>query len=131
MLRRDRAQAEALLAQLEAGTPFEEVAAGQFPEAHRASRPWDLGFLRWAQLPEPWREVIPDLSAGQSSGIIAGPGGRFWIIHLVAERQDPTVDFESARPALENALRARAVDEARARIGRELRERATIEYVDP
>ncbi|MDH5491225.1 MAG: peptidylprolyl isomerase, partial [Myxococcales bacterium] len=129
LLLRDREVIESAHGEIAGGAPFEAVAARQFAALPEGARPWDLGFLRWAQLPEPWKAIVASMSPGETSGVIEGPGGRYWIIHLVAERIDEEIDLESVREPLRNVLRGQALDARRQQVARELREAATIEYV--
>lgn len=126
MLFRDPAKAQAAAAELAAGKDFAEVARAAMA-APEGQRPWDVGELAWNQVPEAWAPVLPSLAVGASSGVIVGPGGRWWIIHLVDRRDDPAQTFDHARPAIELALGADAAAAARAAIMARLRREARIE----
>jgi parvulin-like peptidyl-prolyl isomerase len=125
----DEARAAQDLRDIESGTPFEEVAARRFPNLPRsAGRPWDLGFLKWPQVPEPWREVVLELKPGEVSGLIRGPRERFWVIKLIDTRENPDLTFESHKAAIIESLKAEAVDALRAKTEHDLRQRAEVEY---
>lgn len=130
ILVRDEARIEEAHRAIAAGTPFEEVAARNFPNLPAdAPRPWDLGFLRWTQLPETWRPALRTLEKGQTTDILRGPRNRFWIIKLVDERVDPQATFETWRGHIMEVLRAERVEARRAEEERALRGGARIEYV--
>lgn len=86
---------------LEAGVPFERVAARRFPDLPAGvNAPWDLGYLHWNQLPESWRETVDRLGLGKVSDVIEGEGGRTWIIKVVDRKIDPAVTFDTERARL-------------------------------
>lgn len=129
ILRRDEAAIKQALKDLEDGKPFEQVAAQQFPKLpDTGQKPWDLGYLKWNQIPEPWREVVYDLKSGAISGVIRGPRGRFWILKLIDRRENPTVTFESVKPVLMESLKHSRIQERRARMERDLRHHARVVY---
>ncbi len=121
---------EQALIDLEQGTSFEEVARRQFPKLPKtAGTPWDLGYLRWKQVPKAWRNVIYDLKRGEVSGVIRGPNNRFWIIKLVEKRVNPDITFESIKPIIMEVLKKARIEELRDKTARELRAKASIVYL--
>lgn len=126
MLFRDRAKATAAAAELAAGAPFEAVAQ-QALNAAAGTAPWDVGYLAWNQLPPAWATEVATLAVGATSGVISGPGGRYWIVRLVDRQRDEAQTFERARPAIELRLGDEAARAARAQALTELRQRARIE----
>lgn len=126
ILSRDRATIDAAARDLAGGKPFEEVAAAQYPTRPAGARPWELASLTWNQVPEPWLPALDKMAVGDVSPILEGPRGRLWIIKLEERRVDPSVTVDSARPAIEAALAAKAADAAQAELVRSLRARATI-----
>lgn len=125
----DRAQAEKDLADLRAGMTFEEVSRRRFPNLpESAGEPWDLGYLKWPQIPEAWRETIVKMKPGELSGLISGPRERFWIIKLIDERENASIKFETHRAAIVESLKAEAVEARRAMIEDELQRKAAIVY---
>lgn len=128
ILLHDQAAITELAAQLAAGAPFAEVATRTLPAPPPpGATPWDLGYLAWNQVPEPWEPVLATLAVGATSGIIEGPRGRRWIIQLVDRRVDPAITFATARPAILLLLRTRAGAAAVTALAGQLRAGATIE----
>lgn len=129
ILRRKSREIEKDLKDLSSGASFEEVAKKRFPTLPTTGRsPWDLGYLRWQQVPKAWREVVYTLSPGTTSAIISGPNRRFWIIKLIDKRENPELTFEYARPAIIEIIRSEKVAALRKRTQRELKERAQIVF---
>ena len=129
ILMRDRAAIEGVEAALKSGRSFEDVAAEHFAVPPTSTKkPWDLGYLRWAQLPDPWRPTIDTVPVGGTSGIIES-GGRYWILHVVDRRTDPSIDFDRALPDVKHALEVERESQAVSSIDNELRQRAKIELV--
>ncbi len=126
ILFRDRAKATAAAAELAGGATFEAVAQRAL-NAPPGTTPWDLGYLAWNQLPPAWSTTLPGLAVGATSGIIAGPGGRSWIIRVIDRQRDDEQTFERARPAIELRLGDEAAQVARAQALTELRKAARIE----
>ncbi|MDF1564835.1 MAG: hypothetical protein P1V51_17465 [Deltaproteobacteria bacterium] len=129
ILRRSEAELDALWGRIEAGEDFESLAAEGTPEALPAGgrRPWDLGFLRWTQLPEPWRPVLEGLEPGQV-GRASGGEGRHWLFRLVAREPEPESSLETLRPALRADLERQAMARAKEEAEAALRARAEVVY---
>src|SRR6185295_16113910 len=81
ILVRDEASAAQARKALDEGKPFEEVARS-FSPVGATGATWDLGYVKWLTTPEPWRPVLESLKPGETSGVIRGPRGRFWILRL-------------------------------------------------
>ncbi len=129
ILRRNEDSIRQALYDIEQGTPFEKVAGKQFrgfPKTDRA--PWDLGYLRWKQVPAPWRDVVYDLKKSEVSRVIRGPKNRFWIIKLIDKRQNPDITFESINPTIIQVLKSAKIEELREKTHRDLRAKASIVY---
>jgi len=73
--------------------------------------PWDLGYLRWSQIPPFWQESIDRLKPGQVSDIIKGPNERFWVIKLIDRSEDPDITFATEKENIVETLRRRKADE--------------------
>jgi len=117
------------LKDIESGTSFEDVARRRFPGLPKAVKaPWDLGYLKWKQVPKPWRNVVYDLKKGEVSGVIRGPKSRFWIIKLIDKRENPHITFESIKPTIMEVLKNAKTEELREKTDRDLRARASIVY---
>lgn len=107
ILTRTRAAAEKASAALEAGRPFEEVARDLLPGLPAGTgAPWDLGFLRFGQLPAPWLPAVTNAAPGTNTAIVEGPGERFWILRIVARRPAVGVTYESVRQGIADRLAA-------------------------
>ena len=111
------------------GTPFEAGPRARFPKLPKTvGAPWDLGYLRWQQVPKAWRNVVDDLKKGEVSGVIRGPNNRFWIIKLIDKRENPDITFESIKPTIMEVLKNAKIEELREKTDRDLRAKASIVY---
>jgi hypothetical protein len=126
-----RADAEAAQAALAQGKSFDELAAPLYPGVAPEQRPWENPALRYENVPKPWWPELERLEPGSVSGIISAPGEQYWILKLIEKKQNPAITFEVARPGLQTLLRARAFEERRVTMEKELREKASIEIVAP
>ena len=132
ILLRKRQAIDAARAALQAGASFDEVAAAQMPTPQVAkSRPWDLGWLQWGQVPEAWTPVVDKLQPGQTSDVIEGPGSRFWLVRLVEERRNEQATFEEYKPFIHTVLQRQEIGTRQADLEQQLRSQAQIRYVDP
>ncbi len=131
ILRRSEESIAQAQEELAAAPSFEAYAQSQFPQLAPTEHPWDLGYLRFEQLPEQWRDVVYKMKKGEVSPIIRGPKDRFWILRLVDVREDPTVTFETAKPTLVEALKGKKLTALHARTASELRSTAKVVYVQP
>ena len=129
ILGRKEERVEQALNEIQQGASFEEVARSRFPNLPKtAGEPWDLGYLRWTQVPKPWRSVVHDLKNGEVSGVIRGPNHRFWIIKLIDTREDPHMTFESVKPILIGHLKNSKIEGLHEATYRDLRASANIVY---
>jgi len=114
---------------LESGKSFERVASRRFPNLPKGMKaPWDLGYLYWNQIPEPWQGIVDRLEPGQVSDIIKGPGERFWVIKLVDKAVDPKITFATEREKIVEMLRKQKTEELHdATLGR-MREKSKIVF---
>lgn len=132
MLIRDETAANAALREIRGGASFDDVARRLYPtSADPSERPWEMGYLRWNQIPDPWRAPLDALQPGQVSEVIRGPNRRFWIIKVLNRRESPEVTFESARPVIEQVLTEERRVSAHDRLRAELQRGARIEYTTP
>lgn len=131
ILRRSEAAIVEARSAIERGASFEEEAKSLFPDLPEGQTPWDLGYLSFSKVPEPWRETIYDMKAGEMSGVIRGPSGRFWLIKLVDAREDPSVTFESVKAAVLADMKANKLQHSREALERELRSDARVELLAP
>lgn len=130
ILVRDRAAAEAAAAELAAGTPFAEVAARRAGGGHGVRSSWDLGYLRWTQVPAEWSAALAALAPGAVTPIIEGPNHRYWILQLLDRRYDAALTFEAVRPMIEQWLVSETTSRIRAGIADEMRASARIVVKD-
>ncbi len=128
ILARDEAQIAQVRQELASGASFEDVARKRFPDLPAGKTPWDLGYLKWKQIPDAWRNVLQTLKPGDTSEVVRGSGGRFWILRLLDRREDAALDFDAVKPVIVEDLRNARVEQARARAADELRKTARIEY---
>lgn len=127
ILRRSEAQAVEARNAIQGGKSFEEVAEGLVPTLPDGRRPWDLGFLSFSKIPDPWREWVYELKAGETSGIIKGPNDRYWIVKVVEIKNDPSITVDTAREAIVAELQKHGESGARTDLEEQLRAAATIE----
>lgn len=117
------------LEDLKKGAPFEKVAARQFPNLPKEMKtPWDLGYMHWSQIPEPWQEVLDRLAPGQVSEVIKGPRDRYWVIKLVNKTVDPRITFETEKGKIVEQLSQRKADALYNSMLAEMKEKAKIVY---
>lgn len=116
---------------LDAGTPFETVAAKRFEGLPVEQRPWDLGYLRWSQLSPEWRDVVAKLRPGEASDVIKGAGERWWIVFLADKRVNEAVTAESERQVIVTMLQTERAAAGRADRLEALRKNADISYAKP
>ena len=98
--------------ELKSGKSFEKVASRRFPNLPKGMKaPWDLGYLRWSQIPPFWQDGIDRLKPGQVSDIIKGPNERFWVIKLIDSTVDPNITFATEKENIVEILRRQKTDE--------------------
>lgn len=130
ILVRDEAAANQLLAELRAGVAFDDVARRLSPPSEDpAAKPWELGPLRWNQLPDAWRTPVDALQPGQLSEVIRGPNRRFWIVKLLERRENTSLTFEATRDTIMQVLRDERAIASRARLRETLRRAARVAIV--
>jgi len=129
ILRKSQAAIDAEYARLQAGESFDAVAGRPFAGAITKGRqPWDLGFLKWAQIPDAWRPAVDELADGEVSGVLSNPSGRFWIIQIV-ERRVTDVSVEQMASVIENLLKKEALQARKIELKAARRAAATIEIL--
>ena len=131
ILKRSEAEITEARSMIERGKSFEEVAQSYFPNLPEGQKPWDLGFLAFYKIPEPWRDTLTDLKPGEMSGILRGPNERFWLIKLVETKEDTALTFESAKEGVLQDMKAVKVSHVREGLEKELREGAKVEMISP
>lgn len=131
ILRRSEAAIIEARSAIERGKPFEEVAKDLFPGLPEGQKPWDLGYLSFQQVPEPWRATVYDMAPGEMSGILRGPNERYWLVKLVDVREDKEITFESVKDAVLADMLATGVSRSREELEKELRAGAKVEMLAP
>ena len=116
---------------IDQGKPFEQAAKELFPNLPETQKPWDLGFLSFQKVPEPWREAVYEMKPGEKSGILRGPNERFWLIKLVEVRTNEALDYESVKDAIAADMKATKAIHTNVDLEKELRAKANVEMVGP
>lgn len=128
ILLRDEARINEAKAALASGKSFDEVARAQFPRLPTPEdRPWELGYMKWNQVPEAWAEVLKAMKPGDTSDVIRGPKSRYWIIHLIDRREDPGATLDGMRTVIGEMLKQQRAQEQRGKLEEELLKSASIE----
>lgn len=134
LVRNDETRIRGLKKMIDDGATFEAAAAIRYPEKlpDGARSPWDIGGLRWTQVPTQWREALRSMKDGDVSDVIVGPNGRFWIVKLVQRQAIDGVTFEEVKPEIEQLLKDEKLTGLRQKTATQLRQQAKIVYVrDP
>ena len=133
LIRNDEEKIRRLKEEIDGGTPFEKVAASLFPtdQPPGTRSPWDVGLLRWNQVPQPWVDALDKMKEGEVSGILHGPKNRTWIIKLNKRQQNESITFEQVRPDLIKVLQETKAAEATEKAAKALRSDSKIVYVRP
>ena len=129
ILKRSEAEITEARSMIDRGKSFEEVAASFFPNLPEGQKPWDLGYLPFYKIPEPWRRTVYDMQPGEMSGVLRGPTDRYWLVKLVEIREDTAMTFESAKEAVIQDMKANKVQHVRESLGKELRAAGKVEIL--
>jgi len=131
IMRRDEDLIEQDFAALENGETFEQVAARRFADMPQViETPWDLGYLKWEQIPEAWWGAVDKLDVGDTSNVIRGPNSRFWIIKVVDKRENPDVSYEDVQVKIKAILKDRRTRQFMDDLNAELLREARVEYTE-
>ena len=131
IMRRDESLIEQDREALAQGDSFEEVAGERFqnlPQAGSGQAPWDLGYLKWEQIPEVWWNALDDLDVDETSDILRNATGRYWIIKLIDKRENPDISYEDVESKIKAVLKSRRIRQFRGNLDQELLEDARIVY---
>lgn len=120
-----QARARKALALLTAGTPFAEVASRYSDHPSKANG-GDMGALAHGQLPAVVEDAVLQLAAGQTSGVLASPGG-FFIIRVDALARQSQRTLASVREQIRAQLSLGRLEQTRRLAEEQLRQRAKIE----
>jgi hypothetical protein len=130
VMRRSAAELEQMKTALERGTPFDAYARGLLPPG-MPGRPWDLGYVGWAQMPAPWRDAVRALKPGEVSAVLPGDHGRYWLLQLVDAHEGPELSLDAALPLIHQAVAVERGSTARDALDARLRQHARIVYAPP
>ncbi|MEW6750789.1 MAG: peptidyl-prolyl cis-trans isomerase [Candidatus Latescibacterota bacterium] len=124
-----RAQLDTVLAELEGGRPFAEVARARSRDARSARQGGELGFIgrEMASRVHVPPEVFRSLPPGEVSGPL--PAGQRW--HVVRFTEERPVAFEACRERVQQALFEERVREAETRHLEGLRESFEVRVHGP
>jgi peptidyl-prolyl cis-trans isomerase C len=98
-----RQAAQAVVAQLKRGVPFEDVAKKVSSDTGSAQNGGDLGFFPKGQMTPAFEEAAFALKPGQTSGLVETPFG-FHIIRVVERRDARTAPFEEVSGQIKEFL---------------------------
>jgi hypothetical protein len=101
-----KAQAEAILKKLREGASFEsqaEEATGSASD--RGRRPWDLGFVRWEEIPVEFTDAIYGLNPGEVSTILGSQAAGFQIVKLFGAKRVDRGNYAAVSATVMNRLR--------------------------
>ncbi len=116
-LTRDANLAEAAHKQILAGKTIGDIVRASMPQLPLTDKPWELGWQPWQIVPEPWRKPLAEMKIGETSGVIAGPNKRYWVIKLVERRPSKAMDFAQAKAGIIQHLTDVRAEAAREHIG--------------
>ena len=134
LIQNDEERIRELKKRIDDGAAFEEVAAIRYPNmlADGAKAPWDLGVMRWTNIPAQWREALATMQDGDVSDVIAGPNGRFWIVKLVERQAGAAITVDQVKPDLVALIQAERAGGLRQETAAALRRKAEIVFTrDP
>ncbi len=123
-----RQEAEDALKKVRGGTPsFESLARSTMGGTAVGGRePWDLGFLKWQQIPIDFADPLYKLKPGEVSDILGSQQAGFQIFRKIESRKGPTVEFGAVSGAVTNRLRDLKMLEAYYRYVDDLKKDAKI-----
>jgi peptidyl-prolyl cis-trans isomerase C len=102
----DKAKAEEALKKLRGGADFATIARPVMTGQPVPGRePWDLGFIRWDQVPVDFVSEIYRLKPGEISGILGSQPTGFQVVKLLERRQVPKSSYENQSASIINRLR--------------------------
>ena len=105
-----RAQAEDLLAQLEAGADFATLATTHSEDPGTAVNGGDLDYFGRGRMVPEFEAAAFALDVGETSGIVQTQYG-FHIIRLVDKQPATTQSFDDVRPQIEDLLKRQRADQ--------------------
>ena len=101
-----REAADEALKKIRGGAAFESVARPLMGDTKVNGREaWDLGFVRWDQIPVDFLEVIYRLRPGEVSDVMGSQLAGFQIVKLLAKKKVPGNSYAASQSILMNRLR--------------------------
>lgn len=123
----DRQKAEEALKKLRDGADFAGVAKGVMKGAGANGREaWDLGFVKWEQVPVEFADSLYRLKPGEVSAVLGSKATSFQIVKLMEKRTTPEPGYEKVSALVINRLRDLKLLEAYQQYLETLRKEATI-----
>jgi hypothetical protein len=119
----NRQDAEAALKKIRSGEPFETVARS----AMAGREKWDLGFVKWANVPVDFVTPLYQLKPGEVSDILGSQQTGFQIVKMLARRKIAQVDYSQVSAVVTNRLQDLRLLEAYNQYLDQLRKNAKIE----
>jgi parvulin-like peptidyl-prolyl isomerase len=119
----NRQDAEDALKKIRSGEPFESVARS----AMAGNEQWDLGFVKWANVPVDFVTLLYQLKPGEVSDILGSHQTGFQIVKLLASRKIARVDYSQVSAVVTNRLQELRLLEAYNQYVDQLRKNAKIE----
>lgn len=112
--------------QILAGAPFDSMAVRYSTDQETASKGGDLGWLRVADLPDFFQEVLRDLSPGQVSQVLREPTG-FRIVKLLEREDARSYTYDEVRDELRKIVEQEKLAETYDGYMRELKNEFYVE----
>ena len=125
---RSKGLAEKVLAGLEAGRSFDDMAELYSIDPSR-SRGGDLGHRTFGNMPEDIEAKIASMSPGEVSGAMAYDG-YYTVIKFIDKQPTEQMDFESSRVGLESTLMTKKITDLQKKLAEEYREKYNATYND-
>lgn len=101
-----KAEAEQAMKKLKAGADFVSIARPVMKgSAREGNPPWDLGFLKWQQIPVDFVDQIYSLKPGEVSEPLGSHRTGFQIVKLIEKRKIPGLQYEAVATVIMSQLR--------------------------
>lgn len=124
----NREAADEALKKIRGGVPFESVARPLMGDTKVDGREaWDLGFVKWDQIPVDMFDAVYRLKPGEVSDVMGSLQAGFQIVKVLAERKATVIAFSASQGILMNRLRDLKMLEAYNQYVAQLKNNAKIE----
>lgn len=98
--------ADEALKKIRGGESFESVARPLMGDTMVNGREaWDLGFVKWDQIPVDFIDAVYRLKPGEVSDVMGSRQAGFQIVKVLASRKGPKVSFSASQGSVTNRLR--------------------------